>query len=211
MKKIQSVFIFIVALFILSVYHTSNAWLSITCPEGKSFVQEEMKCMTEQEKTIAKQNREEQARIDEENRIKQEKIYEAQKETQRIEQEKIDAQATAGRIRQWNITQQQEAEKIQKENADQLRIKDLEDRIKKLESQRSSLSSATPAKKITVDTSIPNKKEEIKNFQTKPILGVNNEILIKEPAISSMETSNVPQEKVGWFKRLLNLFNWSKK
>ena len=204
MNKIQPVSFFSMTIFILSFYHMSNAMLVIPCPEGMTFVQEEMKCMTGQEKIIAKQKREEQARIDKIQAEEQAQIF-------KVQQEKIAAQAEADRILKESIIKQQEEEKIQKENEAQLRIKDLEDRIKKLEEQQSSIHKVVPVKKLNIDSSTSIKKEEPRNIQIEPTPTVNNETVIKESTISNVEVLQTPQEKVGWFKRLLSWFNLSKK
>lgn len=206
MKKIQSVLFFSMTIFILAFYHTSNAMMVFGCPEGKSPVQEEMKCMTEHEKIIAKQEREERARIDKIQVEEQVQIFKIQQE------KKIAAQAEADRILRERI-----AEKIRKENEYQSKIKELEDRLSKLEAQQSISEAEVALKKIQADIVILNKnknrqileKLEPKNIKVNSI--IPNEKTIITSSSSATSTIVIPQphqEKIGWFKELLNKFNW---
>jgi hypothetical protein len=125
----------------------------------------------------------------------------AAEQAELLRQEQIAAQAEKERI-----VAQEEADRIQKEKEYQLKIRELEDRINKLETQQATIKTVAPVKntQVQVTPTISDKKiiqpTVIKKEEPK------NEIVVANPS-PVVEPVQAPIKKTSWFRRL---FSWFK-
>jgi len=198
MRKILLISIISVSLYLFSPLISSAALFIMTSDST---------CTT----TACKEAAAETARLNQDRIATQEKEAKiAADQAEQLRQEQIEAQAEKDRL-----AAQKEADSIQKIKEYQLKIKELEDRINKLESQQPIIKTITIPVETTVKetpsvqnkevirTTIPDKKivqpTVIKKEEPK------NESVITDPSpvVESIPTS---MQKVSWFKRFLNWF-----
>ena len=161
--------------------------------------------------TACKEAAAETARVNQERIVAQERATKlAAEQTEQLRQEQVAAQAEKDKIEA-----QKEEERIQKENEYQLKIKELEDRIKKLESQQPIIKTITIPVETTVKetpsvqnnevikTTIPDKKKVQPSVIKKE--EPRNESIITSPS-PIIESIPTPIQKVSWFKKFLNWF-----
>lgn len=128
----------------------------------------------------------------------------AAEQAEQLRQEQIAAQAEKERI-----AAQKEADSIQKEKEYQLKIKELEDRINKLETQQTTIKTIVPVKdtQVQITPTISNKKivqpETIikEGPKKEPI----NESVVTNAA-PVIESVPAPVKKTSWFKKFLSWF-----
>lgn len=192
MKKISTTIILSVLIYILST-STSSAALLLMTPDSA--------CTT----TACKEASAEAERLRQEKiatQEREEKIVAEQAE--KLRQEQIEAQAEKDRL-----TFQKEADIIQKEKEYKLKIKELEDRINKLETQQTTTKTIVPVKdtQVQVAPAISNKKAIqptiIKKEEPKEEPVSESIVSGPSPVVELIPTSI---QKVSWFKRFLNWF-----
>lgn len=136
------------------------------------------------------------------------KLQEQIAEENKIQQEKLIAEQKAEKQQQEKLINQEEIEKVNKENESQAKIKELEDRIKSLESQKQTITTPSANEKnstIVYPTNTINQKLQTPIKQEKPLENDRN----TPNAVISPTIENVtqkPQKKINLFRRIISWF-----